>query len=155
MSTLVWSVVTTVQGRVPVASEVSCQESLDHCLVSTACDLDYVLTPIKLKDFWHILVVSFGESHPPPLFGLKSVSMKLLSNCVLLQGLSLVVSSYNGEDILVSFGGYNGHYNSEVKGCHDVDFGSPVLLCYLSYFVCFCVRFTFLTQATNQPCNQR
>ncbi|XP_059437254.1 acyl-CoA-binding domain-containing protein 4 [Corylus avellana] len=51
MSTLVWSVVTTVQGRVPVASE----------------------------------------------------------------GLSLVVSSYNGEDILVSFGGYNGRYNSEVN----------------------------------------
>ncbi|XP_062144005.1 acyl-CoA-binding domain-containing protein 4 [Alnus glutinosa] len=50
MSTLVWSVVTTVQGRVPIASE----------------------------------------------------------------GLSLVVSSYNGEDILVSFGGYNGRYNSEV-----------------------------------------
>jgi N-acetylneuraminic acid mutarotase len=51
MSTLVWSVVTTVQGRVPVASE----------------------------------------------------------------GLSLIVSSYNGEDILVSFGGYNGRYNSEVN----------------------------------------
>lgn len=51
MSTLVWSVVTTVQGRVPIASE----------------------------------------------------------------GLSLVVSSYDGEDILVSFGGYNGRYNSEVN----------------------------------------
>ncbi|KAG2695612.1 hypothetical protein I3760_07G019800 [Carya illinoinensis] len=51
MSTLVWSVVTTVQGRVPVASE----------------------------------------------------------------GLGVVVSSYNGEDILVSFGGYNGRYNNEVN----------------------------------------
>ncbi|KAM3704829.1 hypothetical protein ACJW31_03G035600 [Castanea mollissima] len=51
MSTLVWSVVTTVQGRVPVASE----------------------------------------------------------------GLSLAVSSFNGEDVLVSFGGYNGRYNSEVN----------------------------------------
>ncbi|KAG5073144.1 hypothetical protein AAZV13_03G194300 [Glycine max] len=50
MSTLTWSVVTSVQGRVPVASE----------------------------------------------------------------GLSLVVSSYDGEDILVSFGGYNGRYNNEV-----------------------------------------
>ncbi|MED6120144.1 acyl-CoA-binding domain-containing protein 4 [Stylosanthes scabra] len=30
------------------------------------------------------------------------------------EGLSLVVSSYNGEDVLVSFGGYNGHYNNEV-----------------------------------------
>ncbi|AES82479.1 putative FERM/acyl-CoA-binding protein, 3-helical bundle [Medicago truncatula] len=50
MSTLTWSVVTSVQGRVSVASE----------------------------------------------------------------GLSLVVSSYNGEDVLVSFGGYNGRYNSEV-----------------------------------------
>ncbi|KAF7817911.1 acyl-CoA-binding domain-containing protein 4 [Senna tora] len=50
MSTLVWSVVTSVQGRVPVASE----------------------------------------------------------------GLSLIVSSYNGEDILVSFGGYNGRYNNDV-----------------------------------------
>ncbi|KAJ4719425.1 acyl-CoA-binding domain-containing protein 4 [Melia azedarach] len=50
MSTLVWSVVTSVQGRVPLASE----------------------------------------------------------------GLSLVVSSYSGEDVLVAFGGYNGRYNSEV-----------------------------------------
>ncbi|KAL4379864.1 hypothetical protein GQ457_02G039010 [Hibiscus cannabinus] len=51
MSTLVWSVVTSVQGSVPLASE----------------------------------------------------------------GLSLVVGSFNGEDILVSFGGYNGSYNSEVN----------------------------------------
>lgn len=50
MSTLVWSIVTTVQGRVPVASE----------------------------------------------------------------GLSLVQSSCTGEDILVSFGGYNGRYSKEV-----------------------------------------
>ncbi|KAL4556292.1 hypothetical protein LXL04_038939 [Taraxacum kok-saghyz] len=51
MSTLSWSVVTTAQGRVPLASE----------------------------------------------------------------GLSLVLSSYNGEDVLVSFGGYNGRYNNEVN----------------------------------------
>ncbi|XP_011648837.1 acyl-CoA-binding domain-containing protein 4 isoform X2 [Cucumis sativus] len=51
MSTLVWSVVTSVQGRVPIASE----------------------------------------------------------------GISLVVSSYGGEDILVSFGGYNGRYTNEVN----------------------------------------
>ncbi|XP_039059267.1 acyl-CoA-binding domain-containing protein 4-like isoform X2 [Hibiscus syriacus] len=51
MSTLVWSVVTSVQGSIPLASE----------------------------------------------------------------GLSLVVGSFNGEDILVSFGGYNGRYNSEVN----------------------------------------
>ncbi|KAF2316865.1 hypothetical protein GH714_042206 [Hevea brasiliensis] len=51
MSTLVWSVVTSVKGRVPIASE----------------------------------------------------------------GLSLAVSSYNGEDILVSFGGYNGRYSNEVN----------------------------------------
>ncbi|KAK7258889.1 hypothetical protein RIF29_24478 [Crotalaria pallida] len=50
MSTLTWSVVTSVQGRIPVASE----------------------------------------------------------------GLSLVVSSFNGEDLLVSFGGYNGRYNNDV-----------------------------------------
>ncbi|KAL5996045.1 acyl-CoA-binding domain-containing protein 4 [Asimina triloba] len=50
MSTLVWSVVTTVQGRVPLASE----------------------------------------------------------------GLSLAVRSCNGEDILVTFGGYNGRYSNEV-----------------------------------------
>ncbi|CAN1219855.1 Acyl-CoA-binding domain-containing protein 4 [Linum perenne] len=51
MSTLVWSIVTSVEGRVPVASE----------------------------------------------------------------GLSLVVSSYNGEDVLLSFGGYNGRYINEVN----------------------------------------
>ncbi|CAA0816817.1 Acyl-CoA-binding domain-containing protein 4 [Striga hermonthica] len=51
MSTLVWSIVTTVEGRVPLASE----------------------------------------------------------------GLSLVLSSYSGEDVLVSFGGYNGRYNNEVN----------------------------------------
>lgn len=50
MSTLVWSVLTSVQGRVPLASE----------------------------------------------------------------GLSLVVSSYSGEDVIVAFGGYNGRYNNEV-----------------------------------------
>ncbi|KAK1293246.1 Acyl-CoA-binding domain-containing protein 4 [Acorus calamus] len=50
VSTLVWSVVTSVQGRVPLASE----------------------------------------------------------------GLSLVVSSFGGEDILISFGGYNGRYSNEV-----------------------------------------
>nr|XP_029116763.1 acyl-CoA-binding domain-containing protein 6 isoform X2 [Elaeis guineensis] len=50
MSTLTWSVVTTVQGRMPLASE----------------------------------------------------------------GLSLVLSTYNGEDFLVSFGGYNGRYSNEV-----------------------------------------
>ncbi|XP_010674725.2 acyl-CoA-binding domain-containing protein 4 isoform X1 [Beta vulgaris subsp. vulgaris] len=50
MSTLVWSVVTSVKGRVSLASE----------------------------------------------------------------GVSLVVGSYNGEDILVAFGGYNGRYNNEV-----------------------------------------
>ncbi|KAL6513360.1 acyl-CoA-binding domain-containing protein 4 [Orobanche gracilis] len=54
MSTLIWSVVTTVQGRVPLASELE-----------------------------------FGSS--------------------------LVLSSYSGEDILVSFGGYNGRYNNEVN----------------------------------------
>ncbi|KAJ6876765.1 acyl-CoA-binding domain-containing protein 4 [Populus alba x Populus x berolinensis] len=31
------------------------------------------------------------------------------------EGLSLVLSSYNGEDVLVSFGGYNGHYSNEVN----------------------------------------
>ncbi|XP_039064005.1 acyl-CoA-binding domain-containing protein 4-like [Hibiscus syriacus] len=51
MSTLTWSVVTSVEGRVPLATE----------------------------------------------------------------GLSLVVGSINGEDILISFGGYNGRYNNEVN----------------------------------------
>ncbi|TYJ01054.1 hypothetical protein E1A91_A13G127800v1 [Gossypium mustelinum] len=51
MSTLAWSVVASVEGRVPLASE----------------------------------------------------------------GLSLVVGSFNGEDMLISFGGYNGHYNNEVN----------------------------------------
>ncbi|CAH2044533.1 unnamed protein product [Thlaspi arvense] len=51
MSTLAWSVLTSVQGRVPLASE----------------------------------------------------------------GLSLVVSSYNGEDVIVAFGGYNGRYNNNVN----------------------------------------
>ncbi|KAM5561212.1 acyl-CoA-binding domain-containing protein 4 [Rosa sericea] len=31
------------------------------------------------------------------------------------EGLSLVVGSYNGEDVLLSFGGYNGRYNNEVN----------------------------------------
>ncbi|XP_038988699.1 acyl-CoA-binding domain-containing protein 6 isoform X2 [Phoenix dactylifera] len=50
MSTFTWSVVTTVQGRVPLASE----------------------------------------------------------------GLSLVFASFTGEDVIISFGGYNGHYSNEV-----------------------------------------
>ncbi|KAH1242147.1 Acyl-CoA-binding domain-containing protein 4 [Glycine max] len=68
MSTLTWSVVTSVQGRVPVASE----------------------------------------------------------------GLSLVVSSYDGEDILVSFGGYNGRYNNE---------NIISKFCLASAFFCFCFIF--------------
>ncbi|KAJ6809830.1 acyl-CoA-binding domain-containing protein 4-like [Iris pallida] len=66
MSTLAWSVVTTVQGRVPLASE----------------------------------------------------------------GLSLVSSSYNGEDYLVSFGGYNGRYSNEVyvlKPRHKSDMQSKMI----------------------------
>ncbi|XP_047322611.1 acyl-CoA-binding domain-containing protein 4-like isoform X2 [Impatiens glandulifera] len=31
------------------------------------------------------------------------------------EGLSLVLSSYNGEDILISFGGYNGQYRNEIN----------------------------------------
>lgn len=66
MSTLVWSVVTTVEGRGPLASE----------------------------------------------------------------GLSLVLSSFNGEDYLVSFGGYNGRYSNEVnvlKPSHKSTLQSKIL----------------------------
>ncbi|KAG2245665.1 hypothetical protein Bca52824_085293 [Brassica carinata] len=40
-----------------------------------------------------------------------------VEGCVPLasEGLSLVVSSYNGEDVLVAFGGYNGRYNNEIN----------------------------------------
>lgn len=65
MSTLVWSVVTSVEGRVPLASE----------------------------------------------------------------GLSLVSTTYNGEDFIVSFGGYNGRYNNEVnvlKPSHKSDMQSKI-----------------------------
>lgn len=34
-----------------------------------------------------------------------------------LQGLSVVVGSHSGEDVLVSFGGYNGRYSNEVWTC--------------------------------------
>ncbi|XVE89660.1 hypothetical protein DITRI_Ditri20bG0013500 [Diplodiscus trichospermus] len=66
MSTLVWSVVTSVEGRVPLASE----------------------------------------------------------------GLSLVVGSFDGEDVIISFGGYNGRYNSEVnvlKPSHKSTLQSKIL----------------------------
>ncbi|PKA54912.1 Acyl-CoA-binding domain-containing protein 4 [Apostasia shenzhenica] len=66
MSTLVWSVVVTVQGRVPVASE----------------------------------------------------------------GLSLALATCNGDDYLVSFGGYNGRYSNEVyvlKPSHKSDVQSKVI----------------------------
>ncbi|URD91164.1 Acyl CoA binding protein [Musa troglodytarum] len=66
MATLVWSVVATVQGRVPLASE----------------------------------------------------------------GLSLVTSTYKGEDFLMSFGGYNGRYSNEVyvlKPSHISDLQSRMI----------------------------
>ncbi|XP_074591673.1 acyl-CoA-binding domain-containing protein 6-like [Curcuma longa] len=66
MATLVWSVVTTVEGRVPLASE----------------------------------------------------------------GLSLVTTTYKGEDFLLSFGGYNGRYNNEVfvlKPSHLSDLQSRII----------------------------
>ncbi|XWS42393.1 hypothetical protein CRYUN_Cryun16bG0010700 [Craigia yunnanensis] len=46
------------------------------------------------------------------------------------EGLSLVVGSFNGEDILLSFGGYNGRYNSEVnvlKPSHKSTLQSKIL----------------------------
>ncbi|KAI8548001.1 hypothetical protein RHMOL_Rhmol07G0238300 [Rhododendron molle] len=46
------------------------------------------------------------------------------------EGLSLVLSSYNGEDILVSFGGYNGRYNNEahvLKPSHKSTLQSKML----------------------------
>jgi hypothetical protein len=70
-----------------------------------------------------------------------------------LQGLSLVVSSYNGEDILVSFGGYNGRYNSEVKGGFDFSCGFSCSCCIFFFLILVVfVRFMFLNQATNLPC---
>ncbi|CAL5380716.1 unnamed protein product [Camellia sinensis] len=80
MSTLVWSVVTTVQGRVPLAIGK---------LLPGPKDLGALRTCLA-----HILRVA--------------------STCM-IAGLSLVLSSYNGEDILISFGGYNGRYNNEVS----------------------------------------
>jgi len=100
MSTLAWSVVTSVQGRVPIASEV-----LYLCILT------------KLHVMWNltrvlILVNSMLCCHKVMfLVPFDSRSLK----CFPLQGLSLVVSSYDGEDVLVSFGGYNGRYNNEVK----------------------------------------
>lgn len=53
---------------------------------------------------------------------------------VSFQGLSLVLSSYNGEDILVSFGGYNGRYNNEVKNNY-VFFFRLYVLKFISFFI--------------------
>lgn len=81
--------------------------------------------------------------------------MAPLSDCLLFQGLSLAVGSYNGEDVLVSFGGYNGRYNNEVRIRLQYTCG---LLCSYSMFLLnlfLDVRLTFLNQATSQPCNQR
>ncbi|XP_031131140.1 acyl-CoA-binding domain-containing protein 4-like [Ipomoea triloba] len=44
-------------------------------------------------------VVTSVQGHPP----------------LACEGLSLALSSYNGEDVLVSFGGYNGQYSNEVN----------------------------------------
>lgn len=78
--------------------------------------------------------------------------VKLLSSCLLLQGLSLVVGSLNGEDILISFGGYNGRYNSEVE---TILASSVYEFMFLFDLLCFAVRLMFLSQVTSQPCNQR
>lgn len=74
----------------------------------------------------------------------------------MLQGLSLVVSSYNGEDVIVAFGGYNGRYNNEVKSNINV-FAFSFLCLDLSLLLvsCIAVRFMFLNQAINQLCHQR
>lgn len=76
MSTLVWSVVTTVQGRVPIASEV-CFCSL-RILILTAlfgfemqCDLEFkknlvgmgffpLLDSVLLYYCYHLLILLFG-----------------------------------------------------------------------------------------------
>ena len=76
MSTLTWSVVSTVEGRVPLASEVY--------LLSRYLVLRIIFT-------W-LLIIEF----------------------VVIQGMTLVHSNYNGYDYLISFGGYNGRYSNEV-----------------------------------------
>jgi N-acetylneuraminic acid mutarotase len=76
MSTLTWSVVSTVEGRVPLASEVY--------LLSRYLVLRIIFT-------W-LLIIEF----------------------VVIQGMTLVHSNYNGFDYLISFGGYNGRYSNEV-----------------------------------------
>ena len=76
MSTLTWSVVSTVEGRVPLASEV------------------YLLSRYLVRRiiFIWLLIIEF----------------------VVIQGMTLVHSNYNGYDYLISFGGYNGRYSNEV-----------------------------------------
>ncbi|MBA0699240.1 hypothetical protein Goari_000893, partial [Gossypium aridum] len=73
MSTLAWSVVASVEGLVPLASEWF------NCVRNAAMEIE------------------------------------LLHADQQGMGLSLVVGSFNGEDMLISFGGYNGHYNNEVN----------------------------------------
>lgn len=55
---------------------------------------------------------------------------------LLMQSLSLVVSSYDGEDVLVSFGGYNGRYNNEVN----------ILSALFPFLLCFSLCFIILTR---------
>ena len=56
-----------------------------------------------------------------------------------MQGLSLVVGSHNGEDVLISFGGYNGRYSNEVKTYiyYFVGFQSPVCSSYYRLFIVY------------------
>lgn len=53
-------------------------------------------------------------------FSLPETAVVDLIFLPLMQGLSLAVSSHNGEDFLVSFGGYYGRYSNEVN--FDSDF---------------------------------
>ena len=67
-----------------------------------------------------------------------SIDVMFPSDCVRMQGLSVVVGSYNGEDVLLSFGGYNGRYNNEVWSNFKIVFASSALVSFRPNFASTC-----------------
>lgn len=60
----------------------------------------------------------------------------------MLQGLSLVLCCLNGDDVLVAFGGYNGHYSNEA---------SQIMLILSSFYEILCVVTYKLNRERSQP----
>lgn len=134
MSTLVWSVVSRVKGRDPLASEV----------INSICSLFsfplYIWNARLLHRFFLCILRGTNNNFTCMKEGTLI--------CFLFQGLSLCSTSVDGINLLVAFGGYNGNYHNEVlESCKQPR--------RTSYRVCILEKDLYLLFATYSVCRSK